>query len=624
MQILMVNRLRQRICLLFMCVVSAVAQADGIDVPDRQVFFGGLHTHTGWSVDTYNPRLTSGPEDAYRFARGEAITHVTGEQIQLKSGALDFFSVTDHSEYLGLARTLKKDSPLAQNPFIKRLLSDDIKVNFKARLDLRVSRNARKVLPELQDPFILQYPWQQLIKITERFNKPNEFTTFVGFEWTSQPNRANMHRVVLFGDSIGLPERPISAFDTEEVAGLWDWLDAQREKGADVLAIPHNANISDGRMFPVTGEYVSAARSAQRLRNEPLVEIMQAKGASETHPSLSSNDEWADFAIRETLFPAAKDSAWGASGPSLNGKLNGSYMREAWLNGLYLQAEQGSNPYVFGVVASSDTHSTAAPYEEANYFGSKGVVDATPKTRLGIADESGRHRRDRQEPSMKVKMERNGPGLAGVWAEANTRAALFAALQRKETFGTSGPRITVRMFAGWEFTEADAADGKTLAAAGYGNGVPMGGRLAAQPEGAGSPNLLLFAVQDPDSAPLQRLQIIKGWLEEGQAREQVYDALCADNGKPDQQTHRCPASKAAVNLQDCSYSRDKGDSKLLGSWTDPDFDPKQQAFYYVRVLENPTCRWSTWDAVRLGVPPPKEAPVLIQERAWTSPVWYEG
>jgi hypothetical protein len=611
--------------LLFICLVSAVTQADGIDVPDRQVFFGGLHTHTGWSVDTYNPRLTSGPEDAYRFARGEAITHVTGEQIQLKSGALDFFAVTDHSEYLGLARTLKKDSPLAQNPFIKRLLSEDVKVNFKARFDLRESRTAKQVLPELQDPFILQYPWQQLIKITERFNKPNEFTTFVGFEWTSQPNRANMHRVVLFGDSTGLPERPISAFDTEEAAGLWDWLDAQRAKGADVLAIPHNANISDGRMFPVTGEYVSAARSAQRRRNEPLVEIMQAKGASETHPSLSLNDEWADFAIRETLFPAPKDSVWGVAGPDLNGKLNGSYMREAWLNGLSLQAGPGSNPYVFGVVASSDTHSTAAPYEEDNYFGSNGVVDATPKTRLGIVDESGRNRRiDRQKPNMKGKVERNGPGLAGVWAEENTRTSLFAALQRKETFGTSGPRITVRMFAGWEFTADDAANGQTLAAAGYGKGVPMGGVLAAQPEGGGTPSLLLFAVQDPDGAPLQRVQVIKGWLEVGKPHEQVYDALCADSGSPDPQTHRCPASKASVNLQDCSISRAKGDAQLAGIWTDPDFDPAEQAFYYVRVLENPTCRWSTWDAVRLGVTPPQEAPATIQERAWTSPVWYEG
>jgi hypothetical protein len=611
--------------LIFIAATTAVAGGDGnYEVPNRQALFGGLHVHTSWSLDTAQLGLLTGPEDAYRFALGEPITHVTGEQIQLTSGPLDFLAVTEHSEYMAMGRSLgtDADSPINGLDYIRQLQGDDAYTAVKLRMGMVDSITLNEPIAELVAPKVRAYPWQKLIEMADQFYKPNEFTTLVGFEWTAAPDDANLHRVVLFGNESNLPAYPLSAFDTEEPSGLWNWLDKLRGGGARVLAIPHNSNISDGRMFPTQGEdgaRLGRAYAEQRMRNEPLVEIMQVKGASETHPALSPNDEWAGFAINDVLLTRGTPG----SGPK-QGQVQGSYMREAWLEGLRLANESGSNPYRFGVVASSDTHSTAGTYEEANYFGSKGINDSTPELRLTLTYKPppASVTRRRIRTTLAASMRRQGSGLAGVWAEANTRESIFAALGRKETFGTSGPRIRVRVFGGWDFTMADLADEQALVSAGYARGVPMGGDLPARPDAAPAPRLLVQARMDPNSAPLQRLQIIKGWLEDGVTREAVYDVACAGGVQPDADTSRCPDNGARVDLEDCSFAREDGAAGLTTVWRDPDFDARSPAFYYVRVLENPTCRWSTWDAVRLNVAAPDDVPAAIQERAWTSPVWY--
>jgi hypothetical protein len=588
--------------------------------PDRQAYFGGLHVHTAWSLDTFQLGLRTTPEDAYRFARGESITHVNGEKIRLASGPLDFLAVADHSEYMGMARTLHsdKDSPIYKADFVRLLESDDIYTVTKTRMGIQKSVATNDPLPELLTPELRSYPWKKTIEIANRYYEPNKFTTFAAFEWTSMPERANLHRVVIFGNNKVLPEYPLTLFDSEDPVDLWHWQDKLRTGGTKVLAIPHNSNISNGRMFPVqlNGSKLTQEYIEQRLRNEPLVEIMQVKGASETHPSLSPNDEWADFAINEALL---------GLGGEQKSRINGGYIREALRNGLVIQTESGANPYAFGVVASSDTHSTVGTYEEQNYFGSHGATDSTPELRLNLTNKTPKYAHVGRpvRMSLQKRLARNGAGLAGVWAEENTRESIFAALERKETFGTSGPRIRVRIFGGWNFSTADTQDEDMLANAGYLKGVPMGGVLPERTDSDAAPVFLLAALMDPDSAPLQRLQIIKGWVENGKAEEAVFDVLCAGGVSPDAATNRCPDNKAGVNLKDCSYSRDAGSSSMSGTWTDQDFDASQPAFYYIRVLENPTCRWSTWDAVRLGVKIPEYAPPTIQERAWTSPIWYQ-
>jgi len=448
--------------------------------------------------------------------------------------------------------------------------------------------------------------WLDIIRAAQSHNEPGKFTTFIGFEYTSSSiDSGGLHRNVIFKDDFKLPAVPFSRFHSRNPEGLWDWMDGLRAQGIESLAIPHNSNASNGQMFkwvdwagnPMDNNYI-----AQRVRNEPIVELTQIKGSSDTHPALSPNDEWADFEIAP--FRVATQ---------LPSEPNGSYIRQALQRGLTFEEKVGANPYKFGFIGGSDTHTAAISDDESNYHGKLGNLDKTSVLR-GSTPMSGiqafayrKFGADKFQSTIEGRDYTKGAseyygtaGLAGIWAEENTREFLYNALRRRETFATSGPRIQVRFFAGFDFDD-DMIHSRDMVAKAYADGVSMGGDLIAR-RGA-APKFLVWAVRDPHSAALQRVQIIKGWIADGEPQEKVYDVACSDGLQVDTTTHRCPDNGARVNLADCSLTAAAGDAELKTLWTDPAFDAGQRAFYYVRVLENPTCRWSTWDAVRTEVEP---------------------
>ena len=458
--------------------------------PNRDVYFGQTHVHTSWSFDAFVFGNTfAGPEEAYKFALGQPIKHPGGNMVKLKR-PLDFQGVTDHSEYMGAI--IQANTPGSS---ISRLpIAEKLKVSGPAdvqRVYLFLAQSLiTEPIKELTSPEVAGTVWKDMARIADKYNQPGKFTTFVAYEWSSTPDNRNLHRNVFFKDSKKVPELPFTAIDSDHPEDLWTWMDGQRRAGNEVLAISHNANLSDGAMFAVDvdskGRPIDAAWAETRMRNEMLSEIQQLKGASETHPRLSPNDEFAGHEILSYLLGGADRVP----------KIHGSYIREAYENGLAMQATSGYNPYKFGIVGASDTHSTAAPYTENNFFGGHGLMDATPKARLGGHETAGM-----------TSDKFSTSGLAGVWAEANTREALFNAMQRKETFGTSGVRIKVRMFGGWEF-KSDVLKERNWAAVGYARGVPMGGDLPAAK--AKAPSFIVQALKDPDESNLDRIQIIKG------------------------------------------------------------------------------------------------------------------
>jgi len=572
--------------------------------PENIALFGELHVHTMNSPDAFMMNVRVGPEQAYRFARGEAIEHVGGDKVQL-SQPLDFIAVTDHSEYMGILPQLyDPDSELASLEVARALTSENETQRQEALLGVLMTMGAGKPIPSLVEPELRYGIWQEYVELAERFYRPGEFSTLVGYEWTSSGalDEVNLHRNVIFRSS-KVPEKPFSSFDSVDPRDLWQWLDEQREQGIEALAISHNSNLSNGLMFPdevaFDGTPLDAEYAELRQRNEPLAEITQIKGSSETHPLLSPNDEWAGFEILGDLL----------GGRGTEGEVKGSYVRDAWLTGLQLEEAAGFNPYRFGVIGASDGHNATSPVEEDNYHGKIGVADGTPEQRRGGSFINKEH------------VRYSASGLAGVWAESNTREAIFDALARREVFGTSGPRIKVRFFGGWEWPQ-DILERHDAVRLAYAEGVAMGADLPGRDAAAEAPQFLVWAMKDPASAWLQRVQVIKGWVEEGEKQEQVYDVACSDGLEPDAGTYRCPDNGAQVSLTTCDISRDKGATELQTLWRDPDFNPEQLAFYYVRVLENPTCRWSTWDSLRTGLPLSDSVPPTLQERAYTSPIWY--
>jgi hypothetical protein len=481
-----------------------------------------------------------------------------------------------------------------------------------------VAGNDGGTLPkEFSDPKIVSRAWNEVQQAAARANVPGKFTSFVGYEYTSAPNHRNLHRNVIFR-SANVPDAPYSALQSNDPENLWRTMDAWRAKGVEVLAIPHNANGSDGIMFDSVrrnGQPIDKAYAELRARNEPLTEITQIKGTSETHPSLSPNDEWANFEIMERYI--------GFNKPVTH--FHGSYVRQALLDGIEMQEKKGFNPYKLGFIGSSDTHNAApGSVEEWNFFSKVGRVDATAAQR-GSVPPGGAKTWDgvSQDPAApNTRFQTWGAsGLAGVWAEENSREAIFAALRRKETFATSGPRMRVRFFAGYDFP-ADLDHRADLVTQAYAHGVPMGGDLLPAKAGQ-APKFLIWGIRDPNAGFLQRAQIVKGWIENGVAKERVFDVACSDKLTLDKSTWRCPSNGATVDLKTCTPTRFKGDVELRTVWQDPTFDPKQRAFYYVRILENPSCRWSTWDALRNGTPPNPTLQPTIMERAWSSPIWYE-
>ncbi|HXQ69909.1 MAG TPA: DUF3604 domain-containing protein, partial [Pyrinomonadaceae bacterium] len=572
--------------------------------PDRDCFFGQTHSHTSWSVDAYliGNHLTT-PEDAYKYSLGMPIKHPAGFDVQLKGRPLDFHGVTDHSEYAGVI-PLANDptSDLSKQPVAKRLQANTPDEFSKVFQWLAGSLAKHEPIKELLSPEIAGSVWRKNVDIADKYYQPGKFTTFASYEWTSMPNNRNMHRNVFFRDSKKIPVLPFTAIDSLNPEDLWTWLDGQRKLGNEAFAISHNANLSDGIMFPLDvdskGRPIDAAWAQSRLINEPLTEIHQVKGTSETNPGLSPNDEFANYEIMS--FKIGLDNS--------TSKLNGSYIREAYQNGLAMQVKRGYNPYKMGVVGASDSHNTAVPYSQSNNFGSHGMTDGSPKARLAGRVESG----------MAI-LQTSVSGLGGVWAESNTRESIFDAMRRKEVFGTSGVRIKVRLFGGWDFKE-HVFNEKDWVKTGYKDGVPMGGEMPARK--GKEPTFIVWAIKDPDDANLDRIQIVKGWTKDGQIFEKVYDVAWSGDRKLDPKTHKVPAVGDTVDIKTATYTNTIGAVELKKVWKDPEFDPGLHAFYYVRVLQIPTPRWSTYDAAKEGVAPPAGVSATVQERAWTTPIWY--
>ncbi|MCH2173491.1 DUF3604 domain-containing protein [Myxococcota bacterium] len=573
--------------------------------PDRQAFFGDLHIHSALSPDAYVFGVRAMPSDAYRYAKGATIEHGAGYPIRI-SRPLDFAAVTDHSEYLGVVRAQGEQTTLGQRSLRERLLNDG-KLSLSVAYFTAVSELPPFTQGTVTPPEGLeQVPvdaWRTLIDAAEAHNEPGVFTTFIAYEW-SGPSRDNghLHRNVIYASN-RVPERPFSAVDSLKPRDLWQALDEQRTLGMPVLAIPHNPNLSNGDAFDVVdkdGNPFDAAYVARRRRNEPLAEIFQVKGTSETHPVLSSADEFADFEISEGFIgdlPQGIDR-------------RGSYARAAWRRGLEMAQTRGFDPFDFGVIGSSDGHGASSPVEEDSFHGKLPMLDGSAGIRLGVAT---------FVPRAAAPASRWGAaGLAGIWAEENTRASLFAAMRRKETFATSGPRMRVRMFGGWNFGPTDLERADAIRHA-YANGVPMGGTLPGA-NGTASPGFLVWAVKDADGANLDRLQIVKAWVEaDGTSAEKVFEIAASDARTPDAEGALAPLP-STVDLTTARYTNEFGAGELSAFWSDPEFDPALRALYYARVIEIPTPRWSTYDAVQLGVEPPE--PHTLQERAVASPIWY--
>ena len=583
--------------------------------PDR-VFFGDTHLHTSYSTDAGMVGNTLGPEEALRFARGEKVISSTGLPARLIR-PLDFLVVADHAENLGLSPMIEESNPeLLRDPQGKEYY-DLVKAGkgWDAYQIWKKSGAERK--DSMPNPKLQALMWNQIIDAVDTYNQPGVFTAFHGFEWTSTPDLRNLHRVVIFRDSAEQARQvvPLSFFDTEDPEELWDYLEAYENKtGGQALAIPHNGNLSQGLMFSVetfSGQPIDAAYAERRMRWEPLVEVTQMKGDGEAHPLLSPNDEFADY------------YTWDKGDFGLNPKepemLPHEYARSALKIGLEQAEELGVNPFKFGMIGSTDSHTSLSTTREENFFGKFSGTE--PATEARYTDLVSQDLRPDGDGSLDVyHWESTAAGLAGVWARENTREALWDAMARKEVYATTGTRMRVRVFAGWDF-EADEVHRPDFATQGYQRGVPMGGDLSAAPQAA-APRFMMRALRDPDGANLDRIQIIKGWLDaDGEAQEKIFDVACAGREIVD---GRCDGAVGnTVDLSSATYTNTIGRAVIGAFWEDPEFDPAQRAFYYVRVLEIPTPTWIAYDEQVFGKrDAPDEALRIHQERAYTSPIWY--
>lgn len=569
------------------------------------LLWGDTHLHTYLSPDAYlleNRRVT--PDDAFRFARGEpVIAAYTNAKVQLDT-PLDFLVVTDHSEYVGVMPLIQTGDPRIMSSERGRAdnaaFQEDPLAVFATLIE---GVNTNQPEPAYIQDDLLGSVWQDIAAAADRQNRPGEFSAFIGWEWSSTPNGNNLHRVVFtYSDAEAAGQiLPYSSFNSQDPEDLWDWIQATSEEtGMDFMVIPHNSNISGGLFFDdetYTGGPITAAYGRQRMAMEPVVEVTQIKGDSETHPDLSPEDPFADYETYEHRIDVVSDAdAEHSADP-------GDYARSGLLRGLEFAESTGVNPYQFGMIGSTDAHTGLSSTEEDNFWG-KMSLDSTPDN--GNAEIL---------PGV-LGWDMSAAGLAAVWATENTREAIFDAFRRKEVYATTGPRIQLRFFGGWGFQDYHA-NLRDVATVGYDMGVPMGGELTDADDRA--PSFLIHAVKDPVGANLDRVQVVKGWIDDdGMTHEQVYDVALSDGRRDGAQM-----VGSTVDAASASYTNDIGDPQLSVVWTDPDFDEDQRAFYYVRVLQIPTPRNSTYDAVALGIDPAETGHAIeIQERAYSSPIWY--
>ena len=590
--------------------VSAAAQDAA---PQRNLYWGDTHLHTNNSADAFVLKNRSAtPDTAYRWAKGLPVIHPYS-RVRIQIGTpLDFLMVSDHAEALGSIRHIFEGDERVSKTLLGQALLNAAKTDTEdtvfaqlvamvnADNPAQASGNAGGDPQDRLD--IAISTWSENIDAAERYYEPGVFTTLIGWEWTPAPGGANLHRNIMMreGGDIAKQFVPYSALDSNRPENLWAWLDETAERtGANFIAIPHNANISKGLMFALSdsdGNPIAAEYARMRQRIERVVEATQIKGDSETHPRLSPNDEFADYETYEFLI----HSGGGTSPPADPG----SYVRTALTRGLAVEADTGVNPYKFGVIGSTDAHTSVSSAEEDNFWG-KTARDSIPENKEseGLLGARG--------------VDMGAAGLAAVWAEENTREAIFDAFQRREVYATTGPRIQLRFFGGWNFESADAS-AKDIAAAGYSKGVPMGSDLAP---GDGAPSFLVHAAKDPVGGNLDRIQIVKGWIDaNGEAQESIYNVALSDGRK--EKNGVAPPVGNTVDLETARYTNDIGDVQLAGVWRDPEFDPNVSAVYYVRVLQIPTPRHTLYDAIALNRPHPEGYPPTIQERAYSSPIWY--
>ena len=577
-----------------------------------QVLWGDQHVHTGWSADAGAFGATLGPEEALRFARGEEIMSSMGLPAKL-SRPLDWVAVTDHSDAAGVIFELKDGNPtLMADPQVKRwhdMMAAGDGVN--AASEMIVAQSNNDIPAVMKDPKLALTIWQKNTEIMEKYNQPGVFTAFIGYEWTSNAGGGdNLHRNVIYRDGKAKADEvlPLTTFDSENPEDLWKWMQAWEDKtGGSLLAIPHNGNLSNGKMFALStflGDPLTREWAETRAKWEPLYEITQIKGDGETHPSLSPTDEFAGF--------EKWDAANLAGVPKTDGMIEREYARRALQEGLKLEASLGGNPFKFGFVGGTDTHTGLTTAEEDNFFGKHSGVEPNP---------------DRWEHPVIATPQVNimgwqmaAAGYTGVWASENTRESIWDALKRKEAYSTTGPRITVRFFGGWDYEDADART-RMPADVGYAKGVPMGGDLRTAPDGK-SPSFLVAALKDPYSGNLDRIQIIKGWIDaSGALQERVYDVVWSD-GRVAKADGKLPDVGNTVDVENANWTNTIGAGELIKVWKDPDFDPTLRAFYYARVIEIPTPRWTAYDQKRFGMKMADDVPMTVTERAYTSPIWY--
>ncbi len=583
--------------------VGEPGRESGKPNPLKNVYFGEQHLHSEWSADAFAAGARQKPEDAYRWAMGkEVVLSTTGEKIK-KSTPYDFVALTDHAEYLGVFPSFSDPkNPISKTKAAQMFIHPDPKNPLAGANAVIKSFKSGVAIKDFVDPKTIVNMWKKHVDIANKYNKPGKFTTLISYEWTSIPNSQNLHRNVFFRGDTG-PVAPFSAFDSVDPEDLWTYLETQRTQGLDCFAIPHNGNVSNGLMYAPTnyrGDPIDERYARRRALNEPLTEMIQTKGGSETHPLLSPNDEFSDFEPFANLISTSTPS-----------KIKYGYVRQALTDGLIHEQKLGTNPFKYGIVSGADVHSGISMNEEWNWHGAHGKQDDTPKKRLDPKPNSS------GEQGYVV----GSAGATGVWAEENTRASIFDAMKRKETYGTSGPLIRLRFFGGWDYAD-NLVDQSNFVKNAYANGVPMGNDLTAAPKDAKGPKFAIWTLKDPESGNLDRVQVIKGWVEQGLPQEKIYDVALSDGRKVDPVTGYVKPVGNTVNIKEATYTNDIGDSQLSVVWQDPDFDPAFPAVYYVRVLEIPTPRWSTYDAKKLGVDPPKEVHATIQERAWSSPIWY--